>query len=37
LPGLAGQQNGIVGPPPLQCYSRFGSERRSTESKRASA
>jgi len=37
LPGLIGQQNGLVGAPPLQCCSRFGSERESTESERASA
>ena len=35
-PTLIIHENGIVGPPPLQCCSRFGSERGSTESKRAS-
>jgi len=38
LPGLIGQQNGLIDvPPPLRCCIRFGSERGPTKSKRASA
>ena len=38
LPGLIGQQNGLVGvPPPLRCCIRFGSEQGPTESECASA
>ncbi len=39
LPGLVGQQNGLIGSPPpaLRCCSRFGPEREATESECASA